>query len=249
MNINTTKLIPYKTEDSTCDKPDWQSKFKNQVWKDCEFWLYGYYYWYYTDKIAQVYDFEGSQIPYIPECNRSVDFTFKFPLYVKFYDPSNITGFEFNNVSNRSVDDKKVFVSSKEFTLKQPVSDKLTFYLATDVKIEKEYILNKIRVFYFTPELYFPKFYFCLSLSSGSWTDFPNRQWKDRTFWLDNFAPVCGSNDEWADWNTWSDYDVWSVSSAGNDMWCLWEDWFNYDVWCISICNTPADIISANMNM
>jgi hypothetical protein len=137
MNINTTKLsllfTDYVNQQIKCDNTSWQLKFNNS-WNECDYWGgYNYY-----SIIAQVYEFD---VIYL-----SKDTKFKFPLYVKSYNPELFSSFTFNKTKRPTINVRN-FIVGNIFTLNQDINNTiLKFYLTSDVKLSKTNVLNKYKL-------------------------------------------------------------------------------------------------------
>jgi hypothetical protein len=136
MNINTIKTAPsfsdYDKEQVKCDNTAWGFKFDNS-WEECSYWNS----FNYFSVIAQVYIFD---IAFFPK-----GFKFKFPLYVKSYNPELFLSHTINKVERHSIN-VKGFIVGKDFTLAQDLnSTEIKFYLNSDIKVSKSKVLNKYK--------------------------------------------------------------------------------------------------------
>jgi hypothetical protein len=137
MNVNTIKTVllftDYVSNQVKCDNTAWRLKFNNS-WNECDYW--GRY--FYTSNLAQVYEFD---VIYLPKETK-----FKFPLYVKSYNPELFSSYTFNKVERQTVNVKE-FIVGNTFTLNQDVSNTtLRFYLTSDVKLSRFNVLNKYKL-------------------------------------------------------------------------------------------------------
>jgi hypothetical protein len=106
------------------------------------------HYYFLAGYIAQVYIINSDYIP-----KGSV---IKFPLPVKTYTPQLFSSYSFNNIK-RPTSDAFDYIVGTEFVLKDDVVGReLIFYLNSDVKVPKEYVLSKYRVIYLTPKATIP---------------------------------------------------------------------------------------------
>jgi hypothetical protein len=139
VNVNTIKtalsFTDYVSNQVKCDNTAWQLKFNNS-WSECDYWG-GYNYF---SIVAQVYEFDVIQLPKGTK--------FKFPLYVKSYNPEIFSNYTFNKVERPTINVKE-FIVGNIFTLNQDVNNTiLKFYLTSDVKLSKSNILNKYKLIY-----------------------------------------------------------------------------------------------------
>jgi len=137
MNVNITKFslsfTDYITEQVKCDNTAWQLKFNNS-WNECDYW--GGFTSFSI--IAQVYEFD---VVFLPKKTK-----FKFPLYVKSYNPEIFSSFTFNRAERPTINIKE-FIVGNSFTLKQDINNTtLKFYLTSDVKLSKANVLNKYKL-------------------------------------------------------------------------------------------------------
>jgi hypothetical protein len=145
VNINTTKITllftDYINQQVKCDNTAWQLKFNNS-WNECDYWG-GYNYF---SVIAQVYEFDIIHL--------SKDTKFKFPLYVKSYNPELFSSFTFNKVERPTINVKD-FIVGNIFTLNQDINNTvLKFYLTSDVKLSKSNVLNKYKLTFLGEEFF-----------------------------------------------------------------------------------------------
>lgn len=139
MNVNINKLVLNIEDYYNCEKTAWKLKFKN-YWGECDVWCSYAYYYFYANKIAQVYIIDA---PFIPKGT-----IFYFPFYVKSYNPELFSSYTFNNEARNTQKDKDFIVGKTFITNQDITSGSLEFYLTSDIKVPRDYILNKYRVFY-----------------------------------------------------------------------------------------------------
>jgi hypothetical protein len=143
MNINTTKTVlsvkDYLKDELKCQQSAWKYKFNNS-WNECDTWCDYLNYYFLSDVLAQVYIIDSPNIPK----NKKI----RFALPVKTYDVNAFASFVFNKVE-RTTEGVKDFIVGTTFTTNRDIKPAyLTFYLNPDVKIPKEYILNKYRAIF-----------------------------------------------------------------------------------------------------